>query len=837
MAACLLALVVVACAGKTERPPAPPPPAKPPVAAIALTGPYDRDIPVRYVRQLQEAAANQDQAIPYLFLSVALHFEGRADDVRALHFYDRAAAAFRDRRQPAGEGLAGLGKIFLLLEADRKSEANALSQFLGQTWREPPLAAFAACGEGLRLLADGHWRPAAEALERSILANKTYQDHFDLTLLRQCAVLGRGEALVMSAYLPRLSRFDGLVEGAAAGGADSLLDDAAATLAEAIRLNDLARQDPRERLLPDRVFQKAEAKARNLLGLALGLQGKWRDAGDQLHVGYDLAQKAGDRLGQIDSRHFAVQIHALEKDLLDSLRATEQLNVLADRYRLSFYQVWAKGMLARHRLGFGEREQALEILREAAVLLEQGRMPVHAEPLRGRLSFDPRFVYDPLVELLAGQGAGIEALDVAERAKGRRLVDLLAGQEIAQGPAEAELLRKAEGIERERLALQRRMIRITEADEMPPLRAALAKAEDGYRDVLIEILALNRPLYTLVSVPVTPVAEVQALLDENTSLLSYYVTERAVYVWAIVRGRIHLERLPLSREELKVLVSSLRKAVAGRDRKKTEMICRRAYDVLLKPVMAQMGGDCIGLLPHDDLFSLPFAAMNYRGQYLVEGFSLFQAPDLAAFQTAMSRVPAPGKTVAVFANPAGTSSPLLPFSAQEAERIRKRVERAVFYLHGDATEARAKSRFSDADLLHFAVPGVLSPGDPLDSSLFLSPGDGEDGRLAAREIYSRPFQGRAVILSGAQAVPGGGEAGGSEAVGLPGAFLYAGSPSVISTLWTIPDQARTVLVDDLYRHLLKNESVAEALRHAQHNMIRRGYAPFFWAAFVSTGRN
>ena len=44
-------------------------------------------------------------------------------------------------------------------------------------------------------------------------------------------------------------------------------------------------------------------------------------------------------------------------------------------------------------------------------------------------------------------------------------------------------------------------------------------------------------------------------------------------------------------------------------------------------------------------------------------------------------------------------------------------------------------------------------------------------------------------------------------------------------------------MDDLYRHLLKNESVAEALRHAQHNMIRRGYAPFFWAAFVSTGRN
>ena len=59
----------------------------------------------------------------------------------------------------------------------------------------------------------------------------------------------------------------------------------------------------------------------------------------------------------------------------------------------------------------------------------------------------------------------------------------------------------------------------------------------------------------------------------------------------------------------------------------------------------------------------------------------------------------------------------------------------------------------------------------------------------------------------------------SEYVGLPSAFLYAGSPSVVSSLWRVNDQSTAFLMIKLYE-ILKNQSknqknVAVALNQAQ----------------------
>jgi CHAT domain-containing protein len=54
-----------------------------------------------------------------------------------------------------------------------------------------------------------------------------------------------------------------------------------------------------------------------------------------------------------------------------------------------------------------------------------------------------------------------------------------------------------------------------------------------------------------------------------------------------------------------------------------------------------------------------------------------------------------------------------------------------------------------------------------------------------------------------------------EYIGLPSGFLYAGSPSVVSSLWTISYISTAFLITKFYNDLQQGVSVAVALNQAQ----------------------
>jgi hypothetical protein len=78
---------------------------------------------------------------------------------------------------------------------------------------------------------------------------------------------------------------------------------------------------------------------------------------------------------------------------------------------------------------------------------------------------------------------------------------------------------------------------------------------------------------------------------------------------------------------------------------------------------------------------------------------------------------------------------------------------------------------------------------------------------------------------------------GSEIESLERAFIYAGAPSVIATLWSVEDAATKDLMVAFYRYLDKGYTKGEALRQAQIDVLRDpGTAhPYYWAGFVLTG--
>jgi hypothetical protein len=91
-----------------------------------------------------------------------------------------------------------------------------------------------------------------------------------------------------------------------------------------------------------------------------------------------------------------------------------------------------------------------------------------------------------------------------------------------------------------------------------------------------------------------------------------------------------------------------------------------------------------------------------------------------------------------------------------------------------------------------------------------------------------------VVLSACQTNVGAVSAG-DEVVGLTRAFLFAGTPTVISSLWNVDDKATTVLMERFYTHLRAGMGKAQALQQAQRDVRAQYPHPYYWASFVLTG--
>src|SRR5262249_2372022 len=134
---------------------------------------------------------------------------------------------------------------------------------------------------------------------------------------------------------------------------------------------------------------------------------------------------------------------------------------------------------------------------------------------------------------------------------------------------------------------------------------------------------------------------------------------------------------------------------------------------------------------------------------------------------------------------------------------------------------------------HLAPRGGRGEDEPLSSAMRLVPGAGEDGRLEVREVFALDLHARLVVLSACQTGLGK-LSRGDELVGLQRAFLYAGTPAVVTTLWKVDDRATFELVRSFYGRL-ESAGPVEALRQAQLETMRTFPHPYAWAAFGLTG--
>ena len=201
----------------------------------------------------------------------------------------------------------------------------------------------------------------------------------------------------------------------------------------------------------------------------------------------------------------------------------------------------------------------------------------------------------------------------------------------------------------------------------------------------------------------------------------------------------------------------------------------------------------------------------------------------------------------------GLSLTPLPGSFNEVHRIADimydNAPDSHIYTAGRASEHVLKELSRNGILkqyryVHFATHGIL-PGPKkglaeacLALSLYGDPD--EDGLLKMSEICGLNLDADMVTLSACQTgLPRGDEIM-QGASGLAQAFLYAGSPRLTVTLWSIDDTATTELMTAYYRALARttpNTSTLAALNTARQHMIEdsRYRHPYYWAPFILIG--
>jgi CHAT domain-containing protein/tetratricopeptide (TPR) repeat protein len=180
--------------------------------------------------------------------------------------------------------------------------------------------------------------------------------------------------------------------------------------------------------------------------------------------------------------------------------------------------------------------------------------------------------------------------------------------------------------------------------------------------------------------------------------------------------------------------------------------------------------------------------------------------------------------------------------AQNIEHIFRNVPGEKSILEGlEASEKNVKLKdLSHYKYLHFAVHGILSYDVPQikEPSLVLSmfPSDSEeDGFLTMDEILRLKLNADLVTLSACKTALGANITG-EGIVGLSRAFMISGARSVVVSLWEVPDEATSILMQQFYQNIVNGYTKAEALARAKHYMRERGYEnPYFWAAFVLIG--
>ena len=473
-------------------------------------------------------------------------------------------------------------------------------------------------------------------------------------------------------------------------------------------------------------------------------------------------------------------------------------------------------------------ETAISYYKQAINVIEQQRASINTEANKIGFVGDKQTVYGQLIAALFRTQRAAEAFEYMERAKARALVDLLANKDDFAVPKVAaknvgELLASYRAADNEALA------------QVP---IDLSKSIDSRQRNLVvqmkeELGAAAPELASLVSVSATPVKLIQDQLLPNEMIVEYYFHGKHLYAVTLSASGARIAKMDA--DNLEELVRAFRLNLQEQGEEVTKP-AQALYNKLLRPLETEMGSRSLLIVPHGFLHYVPFAALHDGNNYLVQTRVLRYLPSASVLTYLKPSRTQSLDSILVLGNPdLGDSRLDLPNAEVEARMIADILPGNELLVRKKATKTAFKQFAPNFHYLHIASHGQFNSDNAMSSRLLLARDGKEDGSLTVNELYNVQLDADLVTLSACETGLGK-VLNGDDLVGLTRGFLYAGSSSVVASLWQVDDEATSELMKRFYLNLKNGMTKRDALRQAQLDTRKEFPHPFFWAAFFLTGQ-
>ncbi len=371
-------------------------------------------------------------------------------------------------------------------------------------------------------------------------------------------------------------------------------------------------------------------------------------------------------------------------------------------------------------------------------------------------------------------------------------------------------------------------------------------------------------------------SEVAESLGRNEALIEYNISDTSLIIFLITKDEFLVKRKNID-SNFEMNVYKLQNCIMNSDFSRNmeeEYACmvsssNSLYRQLIDPFRESLSKKHLIIIPDGVLAYLPFEILitevpEYQGyeyqslSYLIKSHPIHYSYSATLLLNDLVKRRSAGTKFLAFApqykshkNTTKDQSYLrqpdveelypLPFSKEEVESILK-VTRGKVMVDEKATETKFKEIASEFDILHLAMHTIINNNAPMYSKLaFTRDNDSlNDGFLNINELYNLQLSAKFVVLSSCSS--GSGKLQSGEGImSIARGFMYAGSPSVVMTLWELEDKSGSKIMRKFYRYLKRGYPKSKALRKAKLDFLEEATLlkshPYFWAPYINLGDN
>jgi CHAT domain-containing protein len=495
----------------------------------------------------------------------------------------------------------------------------------------------------------------------------------------------------------------------------------------------------------------------------------------------------------------------------------------------------------------GAGDEAEQLYLKAIDQMESLRGNIRLDEMRMSFGRDKYQVYENIVNLKLNKGDARSAFHFVERSKSRTLMDLLERNLETvwdTGVDESPRLQRIRKIREElnifysRLSELGTTVRAAATDT--ETKEEIARREQELVELLREVGSEKSGWATLQSLRIPSLDEVQAMLRPDEVLVEYYTVGDRLQAFIISHEQFDVVRdfttTGAIRTALKGLTFQLSKfhletayvqKHAAQLLQATQHHLRELNRQLIEPLGDKIGAQSLILVPHQLLHYVPFNALFDGEKYLVDAHAISRAPSVSVLKICREKKIQKTEQDLVLA----VADEMTPYINDEVRALRDLLPKGLFFVGKEAREDKLRRYGQTAGKLHIAAHGIFRADNPMFSSLKLG-----DTWLNLFDIFNLQLGAELTVLSacetGMSAVWEG-----DELLGLARGFFYAGTPSLIVSLWTVNDRSTAQLMRRFYEALQRGASKARALQEAMVAVKEEFPHPYYWAPFILMGKS